>query len=133
MAGLLMACNSRSRGQAAKDKVTDAIEDVRTATARDISGTYTGTLPTASGSGMEVTIVLGKDTFKKSYFYVEEKGKPYESSGKFVWNPTNTIITLQGEEAPNQYFVGSGQLIQLDTEGNRITGNLADNYILRKK
>jgi len=33
----------------------------------------------------------------------------------------------------SKYLVGENQLFMLDTEGNRITGGLAENYILKKK
>ncbi len=129
LAGLMAACNSNARRQIANQAdETNTVQNYR-----NISATYKGTLPTASGSGMEVTIVLsGNDDYKKSYSYVDEDGISYENSGKFVWDTTGTVITLKGEELPNQYLVGNDRLTQLDTEGNRITGDLADNYILRK-
>ncbi len=135
LAGVMVACNSKNRRQAAEqveDAVTETVQNVQAP--RDISGTYNGTLPTASGSGMDVTIVLsGKEDFKKSFFYVGEDDKSYESSGLFVWNDAGTIITLVGDEVPNQYLVEDNRLIQLDIEGNRITGSLADEYVLQKR
>jgi NlpE N-terminal domain len=44
-----------------------------------------------------------------------------------------SIITLTGiKNKPNEYFVGENKLIQLDIDGNKITGSLADKYILKK-
>lgn len=130
----MVACNSKTRRQVteqAEETATSAVQIPQAA--HDISGTYKGTLPTASGSGMEVTIVLsGIDAFKMSYFYVGKEDESYETTGLFVWNDAGTVITLVGDEAPNQYLVGDDSLTQLDTEGNLITGELAEHYVLRK-
>ena len=131
----MVACNSQTRRQAAdqvENAVTETVQTVKAA--RNIAGTYKGTMPTASGSGMEVTIVIsGTDAFKKSFSYVEDDdSRSYENSGLFVWNDAGTIITLVGDDVPNQYLVGDNTLTQLDTEGNRITGDLAKQYVLRK-
>jgi uncharacterized lipoprotein NlpE involved in copper resistance len=102
--------------------------------ALDYDGTYIGTLPTASGIGMKVTLTLTRNgTYHKSVQYVENADKTFESEGKFTWNKEGNTITLEGEEKPNSYFVGENQLFHLDENGNRITGDLADEYRLRKQ
>lgn len=98
----------------------------------DYEGTYVGTLPTASGEGMKVVITLGKDTFTKTTSYIGKSDKPIEEKGSYQWNAAGNTVTLQGISAPNQYFVGENTLTQLDIDGNRIDGELADNYVLRK-
>ena len=98
----------------------------------DYEGTYTGKLPTASGMGMIVTITLGKDTYVKKTEYVGQIGI-FEERGSFTWNEEGNTIILSGiTGAPSKYFVGENKLIQLDMDGNRITGELADMYILHK-
>ncbi len=98
-----------------------------------LPGTYEGELPSASGPGMKVIITLSGDTYKKSVTYNKEPNKTFETSGKFTWDKNGSIITLEGEEAPNKYFVGENKLIHLDMDGNMITGELADQYVLNKK
>lgn len=140
---VLASCNSKKND--AKEAVTEAevvIADTHNAqNSLDVDGTYSGTLPStyegnlpsASGSGMKVVITLSGDTYKKSVTYEKEPDKTFDTSGKFTWDATGSIITLAGEEAPNSYFVGENTLIHLDREGKKITGELADKYILRKK
>lgn len=49
-------------------------------------------------------------------------------------NEAGNTITFDGlQNQPNQYFVGENTLTQLDMNGNKITGNLASNYILQKQ
>lgn len=99
----------------------------------DVEGKYTGMLPTASGEGMDVIIILTDSTYEKTMTYIGKKTKPVVSKGTYSWGKDGSTITLKGEEVPNQYFVGENTLTQLDIEGKRITGELADNYVLAKE
>jgi len=111
----------------------DAIHNARNSL--DVHGTYTGTLPCGSCPGIELTIVLGEgNTYTKTVHYLDEpEPNRFTTSGSYQWNSAGNTITLKGEESPNQYFVGENVLLQLDVEGNRITGDLAGNYRLIKK
>lgn len=99
----------------------------------DVDGKYSGMLPTASGEGMDVIIILSGDKYEKTMTYIGKKKEPFTSKGTFSWNKEGNTITLSGEDVPNQYFVGENTLTQLDVEGKRITGELADNYVLAKE
>lgn len=97
-------------------------------------GTYTGKMPTAGGEGMLVTIELGDNTFVRKIEYVGKKDSPFEEKGSYTWNADgNTIILDVDIDSPNQYFVGNNTLTQLDMDGNKITGELADMYVLKKQ
>lgn len=116
-------------------KTDSAVSDGHnSANSLDIAGTYTGILPCADCEGIKTEIILNKDLtyiMRKSYLGKDEK--IYETSGLFTWNAEGNTIILSGiKDAPNQYFVGENKLIQLDMDGLRITGNLADNYVLAK-
>lgn len=98
----------------------------------DYKGTYKGEIPAASASGIIVSLTLDDSTYVRTMEYVGKKGKPLEEKGVYEWNKDGNTVILKGIEAPNQYFVGENTLTQLDIEGNKITGDLADKYILRK-
>jgi len=98
----------------------------------EYKGTYTGRIPSASGEGILVAITLSDSTYVKKMEYVNKKNSTSEEKGKYTWNNAGNTITLQGSEKPNQYFVGENSLSQLDMDGNTITGELADMYILKK-
>ncbi len=66
------------------------------------------------------------------YLGVEPDNK-FEKSGNFSWNDAGNTITFSNQEPPNQYFVGEQSLLQLDIEGNPITGDLAELYRLKKQ
>ena len=103
----------------------------------DWAGTYTGTIPAADADGIKVRITLKQDgNYTLVYEYLGKKVDPFESSGTFTWNDTGSIITLGNLDknaTPVYYQVGENTLTQLDLEGNKITGEFADMYILKKE
>jgi copper homeostasis protein (lipoprotein) len=100
----------------------------------DWPGTYKGTLPCADCEGIETSITI--DTalnYTLTQKYLGKPANPVEQKGSFSWNGAGGIITLNGiTKAPAQYLVGENVLIQLDMEGNRVSGALADKYRLAK-
>jgi uncharacterized lipoprotein NlpE involved in copper resistance len=102
--------------------------------ALDYTGTYKGTVPCADCGGIETTLTLTTEgEYRLQTVYKGKSDQVFEKSGTYTWNDSgNTVILDRLEHAPNQYFVGENMLIQLDMEGNRITGELGERYILRK-
>lgn len=123
-------------GKTVEEKVTTVIEEVadihNAQNSLDYKGTYKGTLPAADAQGMETTITLMDSTFTKDVVYIGKKGK-FSEKGKYSWNKDGNIIILEGIDAPNKYFVAENQLVALDMDGKKITGDLADKYILKKQ
>ncbi|MEB2774872.1 copper resistance protein NlpE [Algoriphagus sp. D3-2-R+10] len=106
------------------------------ATSLDWNGTYKGTVPCASCEGIETTLTLNTDlTYKLVTHYLgRNDALEQENTGSFAWDKTGSIITLEKvAQGPTQYKVGENRIWQLDMEGNMITGDLADHYILTKK
>lgn len=99
----------------------------------DYQGTYEGVLPCADCEGIKTEVVLKKDTYTLSREYLGKKSEPFKSEGSYKWDSTGSIITLENETVPNKYKVGENVLIHLDSAGNQITGDLAENYKLKKK
>ncbi|MBP1636200.1 MAG: protein of unknown function Meta and HslJ [Acidobacteria bacterium] len=103
-------------------------------TSLDWAGTYTGIVPCADCEGIETAITLSKDlTFVMKTRYLGKEDTGREVSGTFEWDQAGGSITLHGVPGgPARYLVGERRLVQLDREGNRITGDLADHYVLRQ-
>lgn len=97
----------------------------------DWAGSYEGVLPCASCEGIQTLITLQADNrFIQETVYLGKDEKIFKLIGKAVWDEKGQKITL---DDGTQYLVGENQLIMLDTEGQRITGDLAANYVLKKK
>ena len=99
----------------------------------DWMGTYSGIIPCADCEGILITITLNKNaTYEMTMSYL---GKDFEftSDGSFSWNDQGSMITLEKEnEGMKMFQVGENILFMLDIDGNRITGQFADHYILKK-
>lgn len=103
--------------------------------ALDWEGTYVGIVPCADCEGIEKTIRLNKEnTYTLTSKYLGKKGDPINTTGTFTWNKQGTKISFSGiDNGPTQILVGENKLFLLDMSGNRITGNLAEKYILNKQ
>lgn len=100
----------------------------------DWPGTYSGVVPCASCPGIETVVTLNDDgTFERAMRYIDESPVPVVERGAFEWNERGSAVTLNpadGHEA--RYQVGEHRLFQLDSEGARIDGALADRYVLHQ-
>jgi len=97
----------------------------------DWVGTYRGTLPCADCPGIRYVLTLNEDqSYRLQTRYLERSDSVTTESGTFSWDKNDNQITLgdRGEK----FQVGENQLFHLDMEGNRISGDLAKHYILRK-
>lgn len=100
----------------------------------DVPGKYKGVLPCADCEGIETEIELQTDaSYTRESKYLGKKGGTFTASGKWDWIDGFTIRLGSIKEGPSQYFVAEGKLIQLDMSGNRISGALADKYVLTKQ
>lgn len=101
----------------------------------DWAGIYKGVVPCADCEGIETTITLNADkTYVLATRYMGKKQTAIEEKGSFSWNDAGAIVTLAGlKEKPSQYQVGENKITQLDMSGNKITGDMADKYVLLKQ
>jgi heat shock protein HslJ len=102
----------------------------------DWEGVYMGIIPCADCPGIQVRIALSSgNTYKMDYLYLEQDANNETFEGTFQWDEEGNVITLgnlEEKEFPIYYKVGENLIIQLDTEGREITGQLAANYVLTK-
>jgi copper homeostasis protein (lipoprotein) len=115
-------------------EVTKIVDGANAQNSLDVVGTYKGVLPCADCEGMETMIELKSDsTYSRVIKYLGKKENSFTAPGKWTWVNGSTISLRSIKEGPNQYFVAEGKLIQLDMSGNRITGDLATKYELKKQ
>lgn len=101
--------------------------------ALDWDGTYKGIIPCADCVGIETQITLGSDlSYTKTEKYLGKSDSVYTSQGQFKWNDAGSKISL-GDNSSKTYQVGENKLFHLDQNGERITGDLEDLYILNKQ
>ncbi len=104
---------------------------------RDWPGIYHGFLPCDDCVGIKTTLALNKNS---SYVlitqYAGKSPRDFVEKGKYAWDEKTSTIVLTPRKDKDvkirRYAVAEDMLIQLDDNGNRYTGKLADKYILRR-
>lgn len=133
----MVSCNSQKKDTDGTKSAKAETETLATAdnsqNALDWDGIYSGVLPCADCGGIQTSLELSRDgSFKLNQVYWGKDESDFENSGKFVWNKDGNAITIGEGERMMKFQVGENMLTMLDREGNKITGELADNYILMK-
>ena len=114
-----------------KNNAVDAAHNARTSLNWD--GEYTGTIPSASGSGINVSLALyAGELYMLTFQYAEEPEEVYTETGAFTWEADGNRIKPNTDFFPNGLFIGEDKAYMLDSDGQRITGFLAEDYILTK-
>lgn len=102
----------------------------------DWNGTYKGTIPCANCEGIETELTLNLDGtyLLKTHYLGRNDDLEQEMSGPFQWQNNGSTIVLENLEGmPGKYKVGENRIWHLDMNGEVITGDLADHYILIKQ
>lgn len=101
--------------------------------ALDWAGTYQALLPCADCEAILTTLTLtDAGNYELKRLYVGEDTTLFDTRGRFRWHEDGARIELDIGDAPAGYIVQENRLLQLDMEGQRITGDLAERYILHK-
>ena len=122
----ILSCDVQKPAEIGIDQLHNAFNSL------DWQGTYQGTLPCADCNGIQTSIRLNADlSFRMEESYLGKSNSPIISSGKFQINAAGNTIQLEGR-SPGQYKVAENRLIQLDMQGNEISGAMKDLYVLQK-
>ncbi len=99
---------------------------------------YFGVIPCADCTGIETEIDLKSDkTYLVHSIYLGRKStgpgsNETSETGTWMLHGMDTIHLVGRKDAPSMYMRTDTSLVQLDMNGKRITGKLADKYILKK-
>ena len=94
----------------------------------ELEDTYYGFLPCADCPGISFILELNDDRFRRTMNYYD-RDVTSVTEGKIRYND-GEIQLFEDGNLTGHYAVEEENLIQLDGEGNRITGELAPYYIL---
>lgn len=134
LAASLLVAGCASPGQNPDAADTAAAVDLahNSRNSLDWPGSYSGTVPCADCEGIRTTIRLSaQGTFERELVYLGKSAIPTRDAGKFTWNDSGSVVTLQSGQGQEQmYQVGENRLFHLDRAGKRISGNLSENYEL---
>ena len=91
---------------------------------------YTGTLPCASCPGIDTHLLIDSTGFREITGYIDEDGGPVATYGTWETSATDTLFLNSDNELYKTYLIENGSLRLLDQAGNRIEGDLEENYLL---
>lgn len=132
---LLGACRSTNQPKEPDNQVVDTPIDAAHNSRNSLTwaGSYQGEIPGADVPGIKVDIILYEDeSYNITYVYLGKDSEPFVFTGTFKWDDEGNTIILDSTVFPPYYRVGENTLTQLDMDGNIITGQLADLYVLKK-
>lgn len=99
-------------------------------------GVFYGFLPCKDCNGIKTTLSLKQ---RNIYLLVtqpaRESSREYYEKGKYSWNDENhtVVLTPRKDSGIRQYHIeNEGTLVQLSSDGKRMTGDDAKRYILRR-
>ncbi|MFA5498863.1 MAG: copper resistance protein NlpE [Candidatus Cloacimonadia bacterium] len=131
---LTVGCMSKKEVKEEND-VYEVIVDGSTArNSLDYWGTYEGITPCADCEGIETTILLNQEGFYTRTMKYLGKGDDnvFIETGEYYWEDDEFTIRLETDDTPSYIWVSENSITLLDGDKNKITGNLADFYVLRK-
>ena len=133
---LIIGCQSTKTNTPSEEMTTDSNQTSPGWPVQDGAVMYRGTLPCADCEGILTKVTLNPDTtYRHTVQYLGKSDSLFRQTGSFTWDKAKNEITLEGSGAPAEaarYRVGEDELITLDQDGNRIEGELADAYRLKK-
>jgi uncharacterized membrane protein len=130
---ILFACNNTANTEtASKDSVTVQGPVVDPAALKQ-AGIYGGFVPCADCEGIITYLSLKPDmTYSLEETYYKKDEKVFRTAS--TWKMENGKVVLYDNDKVKLSFLPDGnKLWQLDHEGNRISGNLGDKYVLNKQ
>lgn len=99
-------------------------------TSLDWQGWYKGVIPCADCAGIEQSLMINSDnSFILQSVYQNKARDRFEEKGYFKWDKTGSIISLSNNM---KFKVSENKLLMLDADGQMVTGELANDYILHK-
>lgn len=98
-------------------------------------GTYRGTLPCADCPGIDVVLVLSTDGSTLSEQYKERDAEPRVIAGAASFNAEGHLVFTPNDsnEETSLYAVEGNALRRLNADGQPVTGELADAYVLTRQ
>ncbi|CAG7856268.1 hypothetical protein MCAMS1_00687 [biofilm metagenome] len=102
----------------------------------NLSGLFLGFYPCSDCQGIRTTLALNKNnTYVYISIYVGKSDREFVEKGKYdiVDNKTLVLTPRKGSTTTQKYLIEDDMLIKLDEDGERITKDGADGYILKRK
>lgn len=119
---LSTACSEMSKTEQVKS--SDPIENLPV--------TYSGFTPCADCPGIEYYLLIEEDGFKELKWHRDRSPEPFENTGEWVLQGDTLTIYDESNERLNRFLYSGDQLIMLDRQGEQITGEPGEMYVIER-
>lgn len=128
--GLFASCNNASEKSSEKKDTTVVEKKTVDSVAIRMAGVYSGNIPCADCAGIMTFLSLDPGmTYRIEETYIGKSDTAYLNKG--TWKRDGDKIELYDNDKIRVSYLAEGDnLLQLDIEGRRISGNLGDRYRL---
>lgn len=97
------------------------------------AGTYEGTLPCADCPGIKMELKINSDETYSLYQELLDTDMKGTENGTFAWDEASGLIVLKNNDGREDlYQLEGNQIFRLDPDGNKVEGEQASQYILKK-
>ena len=98
----------------------------------EIPSTFYGTIPCADCPGIEYLLHLDENRYSEMRWYIDRNSTPSEQAGTWEQRSDTLFLHDSTDENYRAFLVDNERLTLLDRDQNRVTGDLADHYILHR-
>lgn len=122
---LLVSCNQPKNQHKSTLSETEELD-------LNLPAMYSGTLPCADCPGIDYQLILEENRFTEISHYQDRSAGNFEEKG--TWKVNGDTLTLIGLEdlILKRFLVDESSLTLLDMNSQRVTGDLADMYVLER-
>ena len=96
----------------------------------ELPASYSGYLPCADCPGISYYLDIDQDGFTETSFYEDRNAEPIIKKGEWRVKDDTLTIYKNDEDFKKRFIIDHPELTLLDRSGNRITGELQDQYRL---
>ena len=130
---LLTACAAEKSNEPSPAPATATAPDMHNSqNALDWAGVYQGILVCADCPGIKTRLTLVNDgSYTLDSQQLKQDAQALSVTGRFTWQPDGSTIVLDNAGSSQQFLVGEGRLILLNTDGSR-PGPEATDHLLQK-
>ncbi len=136
---MVVSCKTNKKNQTKTEVKQEVKQELKNNKNIDFIGVYKGVLPCASCSGIETKLIVNEDlTYELHQKYLEERETPVNVvKGKIILfeakEPSEKVNRFMLNNEPKLEFVIEGKILSILSDGQKIKGELAENYKLVKQ
>lgn len=129
---VLVSCNQPENQQEMSADETELTTSVSEQVDWNLPTMYTGTLPCADCPGINYRLIIEEEQFTEISHYQDRSIESFEETG--TWEIDGDTLTLRGREnlILKRFLVDESNLTLLSRTNQKITGDLADMYVLNR-